>query len=55
MLLLQRKLLGRDCAKWRTVLPFSHDQIPQANALAMQAIALCPGITFRIVEDGRHG
>ena len=55
-LLLQRRLLGRDCAKWRTVVRIgpTHVEVIAAQMLAQDAMDLDPQTDWRVVEDACH-
>ena len=55
-LLLQRRLCGRDCGKWRTVVRLgpTHVEVSAAQMLAQDAMDLDPQTEWRIVEDARH-
>ena len=50
MLLLQSRRLDGDSRRWRTLLRFRPQQLSQAHALAMLAMQLDPGVTWRITR-----
>lgn len=50
-LLLQRRLCGRDCGKWRTVCRLSAEQRGRAEQLARLAFGIDPATEWRIVSD----
>lgn len=53
-LLLQRRLLGRDCGKWRTMVRLSAQQLGQAQALTAAAFGIDPATEWRIVADEKE-